>query len=375
MFRFSAGAKAAMAQFNPNRLALARRRRGLMKTDLATKVGLSAKSLTGYETGKTEPTDDSVSRLAHALAFPPEFFYLGDPPVLDVGRASFRALTTMTARQRGAALGAGEMAIELDQWIEARFERPPANVPELRNTTPEAAAEALRAEWELGYRPVPNMVHLLELHGVRVYSLVHESREVDAFSFWWGERPFVFLNTMKTAERSRYDAAHELGHLVLHAHGQPNGRAAEAEADRFASAFLMPERDVRARAPQWATDTNIVRTKHVWGVSALALVYRLHVLGLISDWHYQQLCIRFRIQYGSAEPEERSRETSQALAKVFAALRKEGTSRRDVAHQLRIHTRDLDELVFGLILTPVAGRGSGSSGESAGSPDPHLRAL
>jgi Zn-dependent peptidase ImmA (M78 family)/DNA-binding XRE family transcriptional regulator len=363
-----------MSQFNPNRLALARRRRGLTKTDLATKTGLSAKSVTGYEAGKTEPTAENVGRLAQTLAFPPEFFYLGDPPSLEAGRASFRALTTMTARQRGTALGAGELAIELDQWVEARFERPAPALPDLRNTTPEAAAETVRAAWGLGNRPVSNMIHLLELHGVRVYSLVNESREVNAFSLWWGTQPFVFLNTVKTAERSRFDAAHELGHLILHRHGQPNGREAEGEADRFASSFLMPERDVRARAPQWATDSSIITSKHIWGVSAMALVYRLHTLEMISDWHYHQLCIRFRVRFGSSEPEERPREASQALAKVLNSLRREGTFRRDIARALRIHTKDLDELVFGLVLTSISGNGSAHEGESPVSGS-HLKAL
>src|SRR5256885_3384963 len=170
-----------MRRFNPSRLVLARRRRGLTKTALASKAGLSTKSVTGYETGNTEPTEENVGRLANALSFPVDFFYLGDPPSLDVRQASFRALTSMTARQRDAVIGAGEMAVELDQWIDGQFERPPITLPDLRNATPEGAAEAVRGDWALGYRSIPNMVHLLEYHGVRVYSLVHESREVDAF--------------------------------------------------------------------------------------------------------------------------------------------------------------------------------------------------
>lgn len=58
------------------------------------------------------------------------------------------------------------------------------------------------------------MIHLLEAHGVRVLSLTQECREVDAFSLWL-QQPFVFLNTQKSGEHSRFDAAHELGHLPL----------------------------------------------------------------------------------------------------------------------------------------------------------------
>lgn len=184
---------------------------------------------------------------------------------------------------------------------------------------------ALRTVWGLGIRPVGNLVHLLEAKGVRIYSLAHESREVDAFSFWWEERPFVFLNTVKSAERSRFDAAHELGHLVLHKHGAPEGRVAEQEADRFAAGFLLPKADVLGHAPRRATLLSVIAAKHRWGVSALALVHRLHALQLVPEWHYRQLCIKLRMQYGSGEPEERQRETSQVLAKVFDALRKSGS--------------------------------------------------
>src|SRR5438094_162699 len=83
-------------------------------------------------------------------------------------------------------------------------------------------------------------------------ALAIDAKEVDAFSMWHGETPFVFLNTKKSCERSRFDAAHELGHLVLHRHGVPQGQQAEAEANAFASAFLMPRASVLAMAPRFA---------------------------------------------------------------------------------------------------------------------------
>jgi len=40
---------------------------------------------------------------------------------------------------------------------------------------------------------------------------------------------------------------------------------------------------------------------------------------------------------------------------VFAALRKEGVSKEEVAEALRVHPKDIDELVFGLALTSLNG--------------------
>lgn len=79
----------------------------------------------------------------------------------------------------------------------------------------------IRNHWGIGERPIGNMVHLLEAKGVRVFSLTERSRRIDAYSLWLEGIPFVFLNTMKTAEHGRTDAAHELGHLLMHRHGAP----------------------------------------------------------------------------------------------------------------------------------------------------------
>ena len=98
------------------------------------------------------------------------------------------------------------------------------------------------------------MLHLLEAHGVRVYSLTAENSELDAFSLYWQAQPFIFLSTSKSGERGRFDAAHELGHLVLHwEHQEPHRPAAEEEANRFAAAFLMPRSSVLAQGLRDAT--------------------------------------------------------------------------------------------------------------------------
>src|SRR5439155_17007878 len=126
-----------------------------------------------------------------------------------------------------------------------------AQLPDLsKEGTPESAAISLRGMWGLGELAVKNIVHLLESRGVRIFSLAIDAREVDAFSMWRGTTPFIFLNTQKSSEHSRYDAAHELGHLVLHRHGEPQGQDAERQANEFASAFLMPLASVLAQAPR-----------------------------------------------------------------------------------------------------------------------------
>jgi Zn-dependent peptidase ImmA (M78 family)/transcriptional regulator with XRE-family HTH domain len=358
-----------MRSFTPSRLELAQRRRGLTKKELESVV--SRRSLSAYEAGTQQPTEATVAALAEALNFPVEFFYgaeLEGPPE---NGTSFRAMSRMTARRQKQALGAGALALGLSDWIDVHFNLPPPAVPQLRGIDVETAAVVVRAEWGLGERPIKNVIHLLEARGVRVFSLAEECVEVDAFSFWRAERPYVFLNTMKSAEHSRMDAAHELGHLVLHwRHDIPRGREYEHEAERFAAAFLMPRDSILADAPRGTSLDRIIKAKKIWKVSVAALVYRMHQVRVLSDWQYRTLFIELSKRgYRTTEPEEMQRETSQVLGKVFAALRDEGMSRADVARQLAMHPADLDQLIFGLVLTSLDG---GQAGTSTGRPELRL---
>lgn len=373
--------------FNPQRLTLARQKRGMTKTVLAEAAGITPRSITSYESGDNTPTGDRLIALASTLKFPPDFFFAVDIERPEAEAASFRALSSMTARQRDSALAAGALAIELANWIDNRFLLPKCKLLDLRGYTPEAAAAHLRVEWGLGERPIKNTVHLLEAHGVRVFSLAENCLEVDAFSFWRDGTPFVFLNTVKSAERSRFDAMHELGHLVLHRHGGPDHsgpchfetdeglpdpRKVEKEADGFASAMLMPRDDILAYAPRFATLSTLIERKKRWTVAVSALAYRLHALGVLTEWHYRNLCIQISEQgFRKKEPEPSTRETSQLLQKVFAALKEEGVSRSDVARELFIQKDDLDSLIFGLVLVGLDG-GKSSAGNDQ-TPKRHLR--
>lgn len=342
--------------FTAARLELARKRRGLTQFELANRAGVSSRSVSAYEAGETVPEPATVATLARVLQFPPEFFSGPEPALPGALGASFRAMSKMSSAQRDMALAAGLLAIEFSAWIEERFELPASNLPDCRHEDPEAAAASVRAAWAIGERPVRNVVHLLEAGGIRVFSLALECREVDAFSFWRDEKPFVFLNTQKSPERSRFDAIHELGHLILHRHGEPHGRQAEHEADAFASAFLMPKSSIVALKPSVPGLDRLVSLKRHWGVSVAALVRRLHDVGMLTDWQYRSLCIELSQRgYRTREPNGIPRESSQVLAKVFSALKSQGLTRAAICRDLRQYSADLNSLVFGLAVTSLPG--------------------
>lgn len=347
-------------EFNPRRMSLARRRRGVSQRELAALLGCDERSVRKWENGERTPTESFLHLLADKIDFPIEFFSRGDFEEVPAETVSFRALSKTKAASRDRAIAGGVMALELSEWLGTKFVLPPPELPDLRHyrETPEEAALALRTRWGLGDKPVKSMIGVLEYNGVRVFSLAEDCIDLDAFSFWRGATPFMFLNTLKSSERSRFDAAHELGHLAMHRHGEPTGRVEEREADAFAAAFLMPRSSVTAYGPRVPTLAHLVKAKQIWNVSVSALAHRLHEVGMITDWQYRSLCIQIqKLGMRKNEPASNAREMSQVFEKIFSSLRTSGIGKRELAASLSWPVAELNALVFGLILSASKGGG------------------
>lgn len=348
--------------FNRKRLTAARMRRKLTAKALAERSGLSPVTITRLEGGQNEPDQSTIERLASALGYPVGFFTLSDElSSLSTEMVSFRSLSNMSARERDAALRAGEIGIEVFDWADKVFSLPEPTFPDLRamaEYSPEAAAESLRHTWALGDRPINTVLKLLEAKGVRVLGLSEETANVDAFSFWRHDTPYMFLNSFKSAERNLFDACHELGHLVLHRHGATNGgRDAENEANAFASAFLMPRTDLLAHVPRFIDTRAIIALKQRWKVSAMALAYRLKSLDLLSEWQYRSICIDLAHQgFRTAEPRGISRETSTVWRQILNDMWMNGQGKSDIADALHLPLDEVEALLRGIL--PSEDRGA-----------------
>jgi Zn-dependent peptidase ImmA (M78 family)/DNA-binding transcriptional regulator YiaG len=341
---------------NSERVELVRRRLGLTKIGFAAALGIDRKTLQRFDSGEHALSDRSMDALVALSGYPKKFFYKGEFDYPNAEAVSFRSLRSLVASARDAAIAAGALAFELDDWITVRFELPAHSIPRLNSFAPTDAATSLRSYWSMGERPISNMINVLESHGVRVFSLAEETRHLDAYSFWRNDRPYIFLNTLKTPEHSRFDAAHELGHLVLHRHGGPSHRNAEEDANAFASAFLMPPSGLRAHLPVIRKLKDILEGKKRWRVSAAALAYALHKQDIVSDWHYRGYFIELS-KYGRAiEPFGIEPETSQVWRKILTDLWRQGITIDHISDELKIPERELSNLLFGIAVAPVSGR-------------------
>ncbi|MFV1849527.1 MAG: ImmA/IrrE family metallo-endopeptidase [Porticoccaceae bacterium] len=346
--------------FNGDRLRVARQRRALTKKSLAASLDVTPRTITGWEADEYPPEEDNLRALAELLKFPVGFFSLDDSDKTKTDAVSFRSLSSKTAGQRDATLAMCDIAKDFAIWLEDKFNLPMVDVPDLRHESPRTAAMILRHQWGLGNKPIRNLLHLLEAKGIRVFALSENCREIDACSFWSNYTPFIMQNTTVNNERARFDLAHELGHLVLHRDAAPSGRQAENEANQFAAEFLMPEDSVRSIIVRYWSMEALIDKKKVWTVSLAALAYRLHKLGLISDWHFKSLNIEMVNRgYKKDEPNPSPKEQSKVLQVVADRLREIGMPFSYIANQMCIPEAEVKGFFDGMTLIPVEGK-SGS---------------
>lgn len=360
--------------FNMGRFDLARQRRGLTKRELAHRLEVTDRTVSNWYNNQ-QVDEKNLEKAAEILDFPINFFYGREVEKIQVESVSFRALTKMTARKRDMAISQTILAEMISDWIDQNFDLPLPNVPDLHElrsdfstatigsldetdendvryyleySYPEACADTVRKAWGLGEQPIPNLIALLESKGIRVFSLTDEAQDVDACCRWTSGRPFIFLNTSRTAERCRFDLAHELGHLVMHKHGIIEGIHVEQEANAFASAFLMPRRSLLADPLRIPSLKSILSKKVIWQVSAAALTYRYNKLGIITDWNatsiYKQLAQRGR----NNEPNPLPHESSLLLDKVFQALAQENFDFSKMTNDLCLNLVEVNNLTFNL---------------------------
>lgn len=147
--------------------------------------------------------------------------------------------------------------------------------------------------------PVFNVTHAIENAGHRVCTIANsfvDISKIDGASspvFNIDGRGLIATTEKKDGGRVRFTRAHELGHLVLHTATRPGlERLRESEANLFAGAFLVPEKDAREMFSEHLTLEGYARIKAKYAVSIAALIIRAHRLGIVSAKRYRSLFVQ-----------------------------------------------------------------------------------
>lgn len=367
-----AGGDAVSEVFTAARVPMARSLRRLTASALARAVEVSPEWLSKVERGHETPSEELVARLARHLDLPAQFFYR-EPPRLPASEAfHFRASSKLALKDELAARSLASLASELSEWMDETYQLPIPGIPDLQELAggevaagPETAAELLRHHWGLGSAQISSMVGLLEVKGARIFSVSGGYQAIDAFSFRHRSSAIIFLNPSKSAERLRFDLAHELGHLLLHGGSLDEGdnRIRERQANDFASAFLMPRTGLMGSLRGNVSLDHLPQLRDHWKVSAMALTVRLHQLGVISDWTYRLYCQELsRRGFRRGEPGSLLRpEASSLWAQILADLRQQRLGYAHLANLLQVRASDVQALLVGLVPTSVLGGAIGAA--------------
>jgi Zn-dependent peptidase ImmA (M78 family) len=112
----------------------------------------------------------------------------------------------------------------------------------------------------------------------------------------------------------------------------------------------MPESDLLAQVARVDSLSQLIHAKARWKVSLAALTYRLHKIGVISDWRYRDFCIEISSKgYIREEPHGIQREQSIVWQKVLKTLWSEATTLEKVANELALPEAELSALLFGVL--------------------------
>lgn len=294
--------------FRGQRLTEARLARGLFKKALGDMIGVSGTAIARYEDGTDCPQTEKLELLARQLNFPVEFFTRPAwPEELEAVFWRTRSAETKSAR---------EMTEQRMRWLceifallEAEIDFPAVKIPDLdiprdfrliTASVIERVTANLREEWGLRDQPIPDMILALENSGVPVTALELPADKQDGFCFISRrlDRAFAGINTENVScVRARFDAAHELAHIVLHRNvtneqkrDLSSHNILEGQAHRFASAILFPKASFIREVENVSLDYFSLLKKR-WGISISAMIMRAYDLDMI-DKEYKSALFR-----------------------------------------------------------------------------------
>ncbi|KDM68395.1 helix-turn-helix domain-containing protein [Acidiphilium sp. JA12-A1] len=295
------------------RLRIARRKSGLSLRDLAMRLGgqITHVAIGKYERGEMMPSSSVLIALAKALDVSLEF--LAAPLEVRLGALEFRKKSGTSAQERAHVEALVLEHVERYLLIEevlglesAAWKAPfkPQTVSAFSDA--ERVANATREKWKLGHDPIPDVTELLEEHGIKVMLL----RLPDSVSgltciverAGGAPVPVIVVNENHNLERRRFTLLHELGHRLMLVEKVDE----EKSAHRFASAMLMPADHLKAQVGQHRHGfgySELIETKHLYGVAATALLMRFRDLEIISSEHLSTIFQTTARHWRKHEPE------------------------------------------------------------------------
>ena len=309
--------RAGVQGFQKERLGQILSARRLSQVQLAAMVGVSPATVSKWRSGTQAPEHEALNRLASIVNVAPEWFTRPNTPKLSLPLFRSNASAHVAAREMLTARmeWAQDIAAALMEFVDY----PKLNLPTRHHTAPEEitseeierAARECRELWRLGSSTIQDLALAAEGAGIILVREETGIAQIEGLSAWSDVlgRPIILLSADKdNGYRSRFDLAHEVGHLVLHKfieHPTESMRhkLLEEQAHRFAGAVLLPAETFAREVRVLPTLDDLLVLKRRWGASAAAITMRLHALGLLDEEQKIALFKRRSVRWGAkSEP-------------------------------------------------------------------------
>ena len=297
--------------FFGTRLKLARKMAGMSLQGLSDTLGnrISKQSLNKYEQGLMKPTGDVLLAISDALNVKPDYFL--KKKIHEVSEISFRKRISLSKRVEESIVEKSRdyvdrfFEIENILGMDKEFINPLKDLRINNHKDVEDAAIKLREVWELGNNPIPSIVEMLEIKGIKVL-LIDDVDELDGFSYFTSyATPVVVVNTrLKPVERIRFTIIHELAHLLLNFEEiiLNDVKQIEKLCHYFSSCLLIPSLKLiemlGGSKRNYISIKELIIIKEYYGISIRATVYRLKELNVITQNYYQRWMIYMSKTYG-----------------------------------------------------------------------------
>ncbi|MBH2985572.1 ImmA/IrrE family metallo-endopeptidase [Serratia marcescens] len=349
-------------EFQPERLIQVLAARRQTQTQLATMVGVSPATISKWRSGQQAPEAEALKRLASVVNVSPEWFTRPMPPKMSrpLFRSNASAHVAARAMLEARLQWAEELVLGLSEFVDFPALSLPvykfSDLDEIGDSDIEAAAIECRKLWGLGSGVMPDLALAVESNGIILVREETGVAQIEGLSAWSEalDRPLILLSSDKgNAFRSRFDLAHELGHLVLHRYVDDSldperYKLKESQAHQFAGALLLPAENFAEEIRTPVTLDSLLLIKQRYGISVAATIMRLHVLGIISDEEKQNLYKRRSARWGvKSEPGDDSRvpEQPRLLKRTIELLISSGVMAIDaVSNYVGQSDRDVEML-------------------------------
>lgn len=301
---------------------------GYSRKELGEALNVSEQAIWQFENQMTTPSFETIVTLKRLFSLKTAYFYQEKKSIVVVKEENiaYREADIVSRKKTAAEAEYLNTIYPIISTIESYLDVPKGNIQKIRDTILNcyySSEEVTRVEIQQMAEQAREMLDIsldnsdllykIEKSGVHIVEK-NIGGKADAYSAWSKDQQtaFIVLCKRKSAVRRNFDLAHELGHLLMHVDREflsldkDEYNKLEAEANMFASFFLLPEKEFLqdfSKLNYISNPDSYIELKMKYHVSIQVLEMRAYKLGLLTPqqntYFYRQIAKK---NYRKKEP-------------------------------------------------------------------------